>query len=85
MQFPEQAHDLLPPEAFLHEFPLPLTDRVARMPGGAGVDRTAALLPIPVRVRRDMRGEAQRPSPRGEPPYMMVWVVSGSLAALRVP
>src|SRR4030095_2850106 len=41
-QLAQQTDGLHPAEALLDQIPLLLTDRVARMAGGAGIDRTAA-------------------------------------------
>jgi hypothetical protein len=41
-QLAQAADRLHPPEALLHELPLPLTERVAGVPRGARIDRAAA-------------------------------------------
>lgn len=46
-----QGHGLEPPEDFFHSLAFRLTRRVARMPSGASIDRTAAR---PFRILRDM-------------------------------
>ena len=53
-----QGHGLEPREDFFHSLPFRVTRRVARMPSGASIDRTAAR---PFRVLRDMGRDLQRP------------------------
>src|SRR5689334_22905064 len=51
-----QGYRLEPTEDFLHPLPFPLTDRVARMPGGPLIDGTP---PRPSGVLRYMRRDLQ--------------------------
>src|ERR1700680_5140385 len=54
-QLAQQANGLHPAEALLDQLPLLLTDRVARMTGRAGIDRTAAMRRLG--ILGDMRGD----------------------------
>ena len=55
-QLVQQANRLVPAEALLHQLALALADLVARVPGRAAVDRTAALRRDVLRyVRREAR------------------------------
>src|SRR5271169_4836394 len=55
-RFTHQGHGLEPPEDFFHPLAFSLTHRIARMPSGALVDRTAAR---PACVLRHMRRDFQ--------------------------
>ena len=58
----QQADGLAPAETLLDQLPFPLTLRVARMPGRAGIERTGRLRRMDIRrdVRRDVQGAEGR-------------------------
>jgi hypothetical protein len=57
-EFTKQRHRLQPPKGLLDQLALALTARVARMPGGAAINRAPAARPM---VLRDVGRHAHRP------------------------